>query len=58
VDQLLSPAALGLGVDLLDFPALGGRSPPMNREAGPLMNRENPTPGSDFPGELSADRFS
>ena len=26
-------------------------SPRMNREAGPLMNRENPTPGSHFSGE-------
>jgi hypothetical protein len=50
VDQLLSPAALGLGVDLLDFPALGDCGPPMKREAGLLMKRENPTPEFDFLG--------
>jgi hypothetical protein len=28
----------------------GDRDPPMNREASPLMKRENPTPGSRFRG--------
>ncbi|MBL1258866.1 hypothetical protein [Methylocystis sp. Sn-Cys] len=31
-----------------DFPGFGGCSPPMKREAGPTMKRENPTPEFDF----------
>ena len=50
MDQLQEPAALGSGVDLIDFPGLGGCGPTMNREASPLMKRENPTPGSHFSG--------
>jgi hypothetical protein len=51
VDQLLGQAEQRRYGRLVDFPGFGGCSPAMNREAGPLMNCENPTPELDFSGE-------